>query len=141
MTSPASPAARAASWRPRVALQTATQCRTPMRRASRLELADVPAVVGEPPAVQQIVDALEETGAIADVRAADVERLGGRGWTARDRKILHPLLERHPVPNPGPGSGPSQAGPGWVMVANRKPSVSAWPTKRERFGLPIAQTA
>ncbi len=67
----------------------------------RLELADVAAVVGEPASVQQVVDALEQAGAITDVRAADVEGLGERGRPARDRQILHPLLADHRVRRPG----------------------------------------
>ena len=61
-----------------VALHMAMQCLTPRYSAASLELPHVGAVVGQPPAVDDVVEPREEPFPVADVRPADVQRLGER---------------------------------------------------------------
>ena len=68
-----------------VALHMATQWRTPSNRRLLLEFLDVRAVVGQPVAVQHVVDAPEEASAITDLRPADMKFFGEGGGASEDR--------------------------------------------------------
>jgi hypothetical protein len=45
------------------------------------------AVVGQPPTVENVVETIEQSAAIAEIRPSDMERLGKRGRAAEDRQV------------------------------------------------------
>ena len=89
ITSPFRSSARVAISSAIVPLHMATQCLTFRNSAIRRSnsWATGP-VVREPPAVQDLGGALQEPRVIADVRAADVQRLREQRRRAADRKIV-----------------------------------------------------